>query len=247
MAPGGSTFELHLEGPRVTLERLARSARAALALLREVDSEITRHAGGALEWVVEDLRSGSAHISAFPEVKHDNIPSNAVEKILDSVGQGLEEIESEARRPRYFTDSALEMARELTGALRDEGIIAVTIRTNGVAVSLTTRLAANVDELISGKLKSIGSVEGRLETISLHGKEFFSVYEALTGKAVRCYFPRKLLDRVKEALSKRVQVSGTIWTTRTGETVSIQVDSIEIFPEESDLPSARTVRGLLDG
>lgn len=249
-APGDSSdrraFSIDVDGPRVSLHRLISTAESALTLLREVDVEITRRSGGALDWVVSDLQSGSVHLEAKPELKDPSLGSDAAFQVLAAVGEGLDLVEHEASRPPHFNDTALKSARELTGALREEGIARVRVRTNGRAVEISQRLAANVDELIKGKVKSIGSVEGRLETVSLHGSPYFNVYERLSGEGVRCYFSEEQLEKVKSALGERVRVSGVIWSRRTGEMVSIQVREVEIFPDESDLPPADAIRGILE-
>lgn len=239
-------FSIDVDGPRVSLDRLISTAESALTLLREVDVEITHKSGGALDWVVSDLQSGSVHLEAKPELKDLSLGSETAVQVLAAVGEGLELVEHEAARPSHFNDSALKSARELTGALREEGISRVRVRTNGRSVEISQRLAAHVDELIKGKVKSIGSVEGRLETVSLHGSAYFNVYERISGKGVRCYFSEDRLEEVKKALGERVRVSGVIWSRRTGEVVSIQVREIEVFPDESDLPPAEAMRGVLE-
>lgn len=56
-------------------------------------------------------------------------------------------------------------------------------------------------------------------------------------------FPKLLLANVKEAVGKRVLVSGQ---RNALELMTIQIDSIEIFPEESELPTLEEMIGLFE-
>lgn len=238
-------FAVDVEGPRVTLRRLAKTASSALDLLTAVDSELSGRRGGGLEWIVSELEGGSVHVGATPEVRAEDVDPEIADRVLDAVGEGLETIEGAATRPAHFSDDALSHARNLTDALEEEGVERVRVRSNGRRVEVTRRLAGNVDDLLGGRLKSIGSVEGRLETIALHGRAYFSVYDALSGGAVRCYFPSEMLEEVREALGRRVVVSGVLWSNRSGDLSSVEVRDLDVLPREEDLPPAGTAEGML--
>lgn len=238
-------FALDILGPRVTLQRFSQMADSALSLLREVDSQVARKPGGVLEWVVSDLRTGSVHLEARPEPRQASVDPEAALRVLEAVGEGLEAIEEAPTRPRYFSDAALTHARRLAGALSEEGVVGVQVLANGRRISISQRLAGHVDELVKPRLRSIGSVEGQLETVSVHGAAYFNVYDAVTGRAVKCSFPDAMLDKVRAALAKRVLVSGTVWSRQSGEVVTIQAKRLELFPQEADISPADAVRGVL--
>lgn len=244
-ADQGRSFSVDVEGPRVTLKRLTKTADSALDLLNAVDSDISGRRGGGLEWVVSELSGGSVHLGATPELKSEDVDPKTADRVLDAVGDGLRTIQKSATRPAHFSDRALTRARQLTQALDEEGVNRVRVRSNGRQVEVTQRLAANVDDLLGGKVQSIGSVEGRLETVALHGRSYFNVYDAVTGGAVKCYFSGEMLEEVKDALGRRVVVSGTIWSDRSGDVQSVKAKDLEILPREEDLPPAETAEGML--
>ena len=62
----------------------------------------------------------------------------------------------------------------------------------------------------------LGSVEGRLETISLAGRETFNVRDEVFGLVVRCTIGDLSLDMLKAALGRRVSVSGDVTYNRVG-------------------------------
>src|SRR5439155_23943630 len=72
-------------------------------------------------------------------------------------------IEQRAERPPFFSDKALERARDIASPVGDE-LRAVRIRRERAGkpperVTVTKRLAANVEEIIGGQVESFGSVE----------------------------------------------------------------------------------------
>lgn len=62
---------------------------------------------------------------------------------------------------------------------------------------------------------------------------------------VRCYFPEELLPDVFEKFRKRVEVSGVIHYRKNGTPISIEAERIDALPDDSELPNARDVRGIL--
>ena len=62
---------------------------------------------------------------------------------------------------------------------------------------------------------------------------------------VRCYFPEELLPSVFERFRKRVEVSGLIHYRKNGAPISIEAEHIVGLPDDSELPTAEDVRGIL--
>lgn len=58
--------------------------------------------------------------------------------------------------------------------------------------------------------RATGSVEGRLEALTIHGRNSFTVFDTLTGHAVECRCDRETLDRAAAHLGKRLLVKGEI-------------------------------------
>jgi hypothetical protein len=98
-------------------------------------------------------------------------------------------------------------------------------------------------------LTSIGTVEGYLEGLNIHGaSRYFSVYDDLTGERIQCHFPHRIKpDDIGLAIDKRVAVQGEIRYRETGEIVSVNAFSLDVFPSEDKLSTADEVLGILDG
>ena len=93
-----------------------------------------------------------------------------------------------------------------------------------------------------------GTIEGRLEAIQeSRGTLQFFIRDAMLRLRVRCYFPEELLPAVFDKFRKRVEVSGVIHYRKNGTPVSIEAEQIIGLSDDSELPTAEDVRGILRG
>lgn len=116
----------------------------------------------------------------------------------------------------------------------------------GAGIALSSRLVAHVEAVLAPELTSIGSVEGKLLGLIIHGKSRFLIFDPLTGRQVICYFTGRVeWESVLKAFGKRVAVTGFIRSRRSGEKVSIQVSRLHVFPPDEELPSSQEMLGIL--
>ncbi len=159
---------------------------------------------------------------------------------------------------KRWGERTLEKAKELVSVLND-GVAQITFVSNGAkSVSPTQRVAASVDYLLAPAYEDYGSFEGKLETLSVHGKTRFSIFDSVTGRAIHCYFASDKLSEAHAAFNQRVLVSGKAKYSRIGNPISVNVDNIRILQggvKLSDLQdiditggieSAKYIRGLRD-
>ncbi len=96
------------------------------------------------------------------------------------------------------------------------------------------------------KYRSIGAVEGRLESLSLHpGRRQFLVCHRITGKVVQCSLPPELEAAVKSGLGRRVIVSGMVAYGEKGHPLSVSSERLRVMPEDEELPSPGDMLGLV--
>ena len=93
--------------------------------------------------------------------------------------------------------------------------------------------------------KSVGSVLGRLETITVHRDTEIHVWDENTNRPVRCRYPIDLEDTVKALLRERVLVSGLVAFNPDNQPVRVEVSTIERCPDETELPTIEQMSGLL--
>ena len=92
---------------------------------------------------------------------------------------------------------------------------------------------------------ALGSIEGRLETISSHDGFRIVIYDALSRRAVKCVVPQEKFSEAHKAFNRRVSVSGKINYDRNGQPISVNAFEIRVFKEVSELPTVESLRGIL--
>jgi hypothetical protein len=230
---------LDLEGSRIPADRFKRAVNAFIDLVEQVGREVS---GRRVDWIVS-VKGGSAHLSASPEPA-PRVPAALIVKAISS---GMRLMERRAQRPRHFSDEALVSARELANVADGKGIVSAQITSDKVApVAVSKRTALHVETLLDAFIKDYGTIEGRLESMSRRGGPHFFVFDALTDEAVRCYIREEKMHDVLGAFGRRVAVSGLVRYRKTnGQPMSVEVETIFVFPPEEKLPTADDVYGIL--
>jgi hypothetical protein len=241
MAQRSESITLIISG-EVTVSRLLAAGESILKILREVEHGLVGRRGkDPVRWIVSGAKKSSPLELRFTgQMVNPRDPVALVPETVETVVAGIRAIARRAHRPRYFTDTALEEAKTLAN------LASISLK-NGAArpASLSRKVAEHIDELIGPKISSVGTVVGRLEGLTIHGKKLLVVYEQLTGRRVNCVFPDHMLEQALRGFNNRVSVYGTIHSRATGEKLSVDVEEMEIFPPDSALPKAEDVRGIL--
>jgi len=247
-----TNLTVEIDADDLALGRFQQLAGSLSGLIREVGEKVAEEHRDPVRWIVSDVRKGSIVLELTPQRSRDDVPPELPDRIADVIASGMALIEERAERPPFFSDKALEQARDLASPVGDE-VRAVRIRRERPGrtperVTVTKRLAANVEEIIGGQIESFGAVEGRLEGLIVHGRRTFSVWEALTGRRVECSFGTRIpLDDVLAAFGKRVAVRGIVRRRKTGEKVSVEANELRVFPAEDELPGLDDVQGIMRG
>ena len=206
-ADGVPAVSLRLEGEEVPAATFFAAAGSLLTLLREVGRSVAGEK--PVEWRLADLRGGSAVVTLRPSVESADGASAAIHRALT----GLAEMDAAARRPAHFTDRALRSARRLGSLTKAAGRLVVYAEGQSAetpACSVSGRLAEHAARLLPSAHTATGSVEGRLEALTIHGNNSFVVFDTLTGHGVECRCDRETLDRAAAHLGKRVLAKGEI-------------------------------------
>jgi len=85
-------------------------------------------------------------------------------------------------------------------------------------------------------------VGGEAGAVSVHGQQYFCIYDPLTGDPVRCSFDDSIsLEKITELLTRhaRVRVSGPVKCNRAGAPVHVRVASFREIPAQKDLPQIK--------
>lgn len=93
---------------------------------------------------------------------------------------------------------------------------------------------------------SLGSVAGRLESVSIDGTNRFFLYPPVRGEQIECIFDRGDLSAVARALGQNVTAHGRLEYARSRRfPVRVRVETFEITPPADELPTLLNARGVM--
>lgn len=234
---------LKISGQRITADRFLKAVSAFVGLINDVADNVSGE-HGAFRWIVS-VESGSAIVHFRPEPRKaslDYAPAS-----IKAVNDGLDLVERRPERPRFWSDTALRKAKDLAEVLEvDDGSLDhVSVKLDRQQVEITRKLTAHVNDLIGADYTSLGTIEGRLRTVTEAGGVHFIVQDPLTHNSVRCYIEDEDVERYLGAFRKRVSVYGEIRYRKDGQAISITVREFRVLRESHELPTAKDVKGIL--
>jgi len=241
-----NSISLRLEGDKITSDKFSDGIYNFYGFINEVASEVFG-VKNPIKWIV-NVGKGSIDLLNKPELAKD-LDIKKQDKVFNEIQAGIPILEKETKHPSSFNDRALEHLKKLALLPNiQNGIERVDIIVNDEKYILTQHTAANVDAILTKYPVSLGSIEGRLSTLSERGGIKVYVYNAITDKPVICHSDRE--DFLKEALmafGKRVYVYGVVYYNTSGRAKSITVKKLLILEDESELPDILKSYGILEG
>ena len=111
-------------------------------------------------------------------------------------------------------------------------------------VSSGSRMVAHVDEIIGVSDHATGALEGRLETITIHGQNAFVLCDPLRRRETRCICDADTLDAIRGLVGHRVLVYGDIDYNKGGEPITIRVEQFQLLRARDELPQSHDLRGM---
>jgi hypothetical protein len=219
------------------------TASIFLSLLNDVEISISNDKKSNLNWIVKDLRCGSAVIalSAIPKE-----PVNySAEDVIGTVISGLQSLETGKNVPQCFTEEAIGKAKYLALKI-GKGISDIMISTTDNIVNLTHNVVVNAEAILNAyTIDEYGTITGFMKMITTVGSPYFGIYDSVTGKRVICDFDNKSLKAVLAGMERgRVSVSGLISYGLEGFPKKIKHAEIELLPMDDELPSFNEIINL---
>lgn len=243
-------FEVKGHLGAITLRAFMEAIAANVRMLKDYERGISNQLGApanSLTWVITDVARGSVVIDVRSESTVDGVDIGL--DVARAHVEGWQQIERLATTPPYLTEDAMRQARKVAKLIGREGVagFAVTALNGRVyeRAEVSGQAAVNLDQLLPVKQHSLGSVEGAIETVSIHGGRRFVVYLRRTKKAVSCNFGADdaLLRLAAEHLGDRVIVRGKVYRNARGEPMRVDVEHLRVLRPDSELPSTESLTG----
>jgi hypothetical protein len=153
--------------------------------------------------------------------------------IVDATAHGIHVITSEESLvgpPNGWTEFALNDLRDMKKLFNGHyEMRQVVVRKDDETVGrIGDDIRRKVDRVYRGGHAILGSLEGTLEAVNLHGRAHITIWERVTGKPVKVYLNEGVRGRVKDLLERRVLAVGRINYFANGIPRSI-VDVTDIY------------------
>jgi hypothetical protein len=245
-------FEIKGDPDSVSLETYAQATHQVVGILRELDTAISRRSSGTLNWFISRLHNNGTLLlevlSRQRQLKRQGAEAatDVSTEIAASFVTGLENIECHGTSPPYLTDNGMRRVKSMVSLIHKDGAKGFVASAPDVekSVEVSEKSTKAIDELLPAKTEALGTVEGRLEAISIHGSKKFVVYHSITKKAVNCYFdPQRIMDKVLQTLGSRISVFGQVFSNAKGEPVKVAVSDFELVEGTGRLPTVAELIG----
>ena len=232
---------LELDGSEITPAKFRQGVNAFVGLLEALTKVVCREAP-PVEWRMQ-VKAGSNLVGASAA---EGANPNHVRRILDLFSSGLEQFEIEGEVPPIYPDTAVRHVRNLSGitAKRPDDDTRVGIWVEKQRREITPQISAAARQALRGGFDEQGTVEGQLSVLNERGGVHFVVYERVWDHPVRCEVPEDLVETVMSLWRRRVAVHGVVRYRPDGMPRSVDIEGIEAFPDDDDLPTHEQVRGI---
>lgn len=236
-----SEITLELDEDDITVGEFTTALDHFLGLVREVSKAVDRDS--SRDWVLK-VYPGSAGVGLSTKPGQSAAQLQAVRTtILDGIA-ALED----GIRPHKFSDRAIEHARSISRVFEKRRRPISSIRMwsgNAKSIAVKKEIAIEAAKLLDPVFEDFGSVEGRLDVVSAHGKLECTIYDPLDDRAIKCDIAEFLVPVAIEAFRRRVEVFGRVHYRKDGMAVRVIADRISRFPEKHEIPSVDEMRGIL--
>lgn len=235
MAGDSVTFRLDGE---LTIEKLADAFNRFRKVLQALEDDQDAH----VRWVLAGLDYGSAAITARAEPLDDDAIakiSTMTERYL-AAGRQVFSGELDEARP------LLRIVRDLTEVADEQNrVILETADDDVIFTAPVPRASATTGPQTT---KSLGTVRGRVETLSHRKGVRFTLYELASDRPVSCYPQADHEDLVRDAWGHIADVTGVVTRDAdTGRPLAVRgVTSVDVV-NEGDTMGFLRARGAVGG
>lgn len=235
----------------ISLRSFALVMEKTLWVFHDLDKRLSERKKGTLQWVITGLGEGSTYVDVGTRISArgaDDISGN----VHSTFFHGLQTISEGEQSPDNFSVETITRIRDIVRQLGKDGVEGIVFESpdNHQKVTLGPDIEANVNKVIGTHHKALGSVEGRVELVSVHPRSRrFNLYHRVTHRAIQCNLPSDLEADVFDAAEKRrrVIVTGTISYNFLGEPLRVAVRRLRFLKQEEELPTNEEILGFAPG
>ena len=230
----------------VSLEDFSFQLEALRKILSNTESSISGEQA-EIDWQIVDLKHSSpAEIVLEPvDTRTDADKEDIAFETVNRVIGYLKTLSEKSPPPVEANQHLLGHYRTFSEKIQ-KGILRVSLKSGTDTVRISKSVSAAIDAVTLSETKSVGTVEGRLEFVNIHAdRNIFRIYSAIPPERVTCSFRPDKIEEAREALGRKIRVLGEL-TYPKGDNFprTVKVETIELLPEDDDLPGLMDLRGI---
>lgn len=238
------------ERDSVSLSSLLHMLKEVKNLLSDFDAALSDNPLGTIRWEVAVLEKNSpVKLGLKGEIierrgRMAKMPTTFVDKVSTEFMRSTARLSNSAKRSQHVSDSALGHYKNL--ALTSKRLGEITVFDDDRRIPINETTLQHISQLTGTKSKSVGSIIGRLDTISVHNSNEIRVWDENSERPIRCIYAGQLEETVKALLRKRVMVSGLISYNEFGKPTKLDIATLDEYGRLEDLPTIEQMEGLVD-
>jgi hypothetical protein len=220
----------------------------SLSVLHSLDRRISEQHFGTIRWVIAHVVEGnSVELEIEPKVIRGQYDYRR--QVLVGFTEGVDQIKKEGTTPRYFDYDDIKYVIDIVRQFGKDGLegVSYSVEEYDKKAALTTGVEENIEKIIGIHYHTLGSIEGRIELISVHkGSSHFNIYHDITQRAIRCSLPKEYEPDIFKAAEGRSRViaTGRISYNMQGEPIRVHImKPLRFLKEEEALPSIQDILG----
>ena len=229
-------------GDDLSPDEFVAIVRSFMGFVDEITGEQNDN-DAVITWKVR-VREGSVLIGVEPS---ENAPGSRVDLIYKKATTALKAVAEGDIEGSGLTEKGVNHLKKLSSLAGKRGDSkGMNIWIKRQSVSIDSSIAKEIQEDWQTSYYDFGTVEGRLEVIEdASGSLRIHVRDILYPHVIKCFVSDEMIQQVLDSFRRRVEIEGKIHYRRNGTPISIKAQVIEVLPEDSELPKAADVRGIM--
>lgn len=243
------TFKLTIKGDdsdnSVRLNDFIDQLDSIKQALNSIDKRISGKKSPNLYYRIVSIKMNSP-ITIEVEAVSKAGEANYGDRVISRLGIDLSSL-LKGEKPNGADIDLLETYKSLVQPLKKH-VSEFTLTIGNGEISVPKFLDKIVDDILGPDQVEIGSTSGNLELLDIHNsRNLFKVYPIIGPPYIKCKFSDELLKTAVAGINRFVEVHGNLhWKKSEKFPHFMIVHSIDILPDQSEIPSFLELRGIVD-
>lgn len=240
-------FKITLKGDEANdalrLSDLIDQLDAIKQVLNHIDKRVSGRKSPGLYYRITALAMNSPATIEIEAVSKQ-AAQNYGPQVVSRFGRDLQQV-IKGERPEDADFDLLESYKLLVQPQKKH-ISQFIFQVNDEEIDVPKSLDSKVDLILGPDQVEFGSIVGSLDVLDIHnGKNLFKVYPVVGPSSVKCHFAKGMFKEAVAGIDHFVRIYGEIHYKKAEKFPHfVEVDRIEVLPEQSDLPKLSSMRGM---